>query len=405
MLISPSVTSSTMKIRLLLADHDRRTRALLRSHLNGDVGIEIVAEVGNSGDLLAATRDLKPDVVLIDETMPALAQVEPRLGHVFGGRTIVWTADDHGELYVRPLLSMPHRAPQAVGNIGDFAVIVRGVVSGEITLDGAAATKATTRVNALASYAETSAALALAREALTVQMAALEDKSAQFEFAREALGVRFEEMQQMYRSTVRALASSVELRDSYTGGHIERVCNYATALSRALDTSLMAEELVFGYVLHDIGKLAIPDSILLKPGALTEREREIVKTHTTEGARLISEVPFLHAALPLVRNHHERYDGRGYPDGLAGNEIPLVARVFTLADTLDAMTTDRPYRTAMTLERSVEELRKGAGSQFDPNVVAVFTEVVAIDEAFAGLRAGVVPGRARTSSDKLQLTA
>jgi ribonuclease P protein subunit RPR2 len=200
-------------------------------------------------------------------------------------------------------------------------------------------------------------------------------------------------MRANYRATVEALTNAVELRDEYTGGHVRRVCDYSLALARLVAPALSEEPFVFGYMLHDIGKLAIPDAVLLKPGSLTEAEYELVKTHTTLGAGYIARIPFLLPALAVVRSHHERWDGGGYPDGLEGDAIPLIARIFTVADSLDAMTTDRPYRVAKSLEEALAEFDRCAASQFDPAMVRALRWVVEQDRAFSMLRAGVVPGR------------
>lgn len=219
------------------------------------------------------------------------------------------------------------------------------------------------------------------------------ESSARLEFALESLHAQLVELQETHVGTVEALAGAVELRDEYTGGHITRVRAYSLALARVVDPSLASDDHASAYMLHDIGKLAIPDSVLLKPGALTDEEFEIVKLHTTAGAHYVEAIPFLRHMTPLVRSHHERWDGGGYPDGRAETEIPLVARIFAVADALDAMTTDRPYRRAQGFEVACEEIRRCSGTQFDPTVVEAFTVVAEEDEAFADLRAGVVPGR------------
>lgn len=219
------------------------------------------------------------------------------------------------------------------------------------------------------------------------------ESSARLEFALESLHAQLAELQETHVGTVEALAGAVELRDEYTGGHIARVRAYSLALARMVEPSLASDEHASAYMLHDIGKLAIPDSVLLKAGALTDEEFEIIKHHTTAGAHYVEAIPFLRHMTPLVRSHHERWDGGGYPDGRAGTEIPLVARIFAVADTLDAMTTDRPYRRAQSFEVACEEIRRCSGTQFDPAVVEAFMVVAEKDEAFADLRAGVVPGR------------
>ncbi len=187
---------------------------------------------------------------------------------------------------------------------------------------------------------------------------------------------RSHELSRSYMATVRALANAVEARDAYTGKHAERVAAYGIEIARALGIeSPDAPEIEFGFLLHDIGKVAIPDAILYKPGALTREERELMARHPTIGADIIRGIGFLQDAAKVVRSHHERWDGTGYPDGLRGEEIPIAARVFAVADVFDALTTDRPYRPALTLDESRRMIVLGSGSQFDPSVVSAFNSI------------------------------
>ncbi|HEX2409696.1 MAG TPA: HD-GYP domain-containing protein [Solirubrobacteraceae bacterium] len=184
---------------------------------------------------------------------------------------------------------------------------------------------------------------------------------------------RAQELRRSYKATVRALSNAVEARDAYTGKHAERVTAYGIALAEAigLDT-ITAPGLEFGFLLHDVGKLAVPDAILFKPEPLSEEEFSLVAQHPVIGSEILRDVDFLGDGKLVVRHHHERWDGDGYPDRLAGDAIPLAARVFAVADALDALTTDRPYRRATRFSRAREEIRDNSGSQFDPEVVAAF---------------------------------
>jgi len=179
-----------------------------------------------------------------------------------------------------------------------------------------------------------------------------------------------------YEATVRALAGAVEARDAYTGKHAERVAAYGLEIGRAhgLDTDDEAQ-VEFGFLLHDIGKVAISDAILHKPGRLTASEREQMRRHPVIGEQIVGGIDFLGDARQVVRSHHERWDGAGYPDRLAGEEIPLPARVFAVADTLDALTSDRPYRAAASFAHAREVIAAGAGTQFDPDVARTFAEI------------------------------
>jgi response regulator RpfG family c-di-GMP phosphodiesterase len=183
-------------------------------------------------------------------------------------------------------------------------------------------------------------------------------------------------LQDAYRETVLALARALESKDGATGAHSERVRRYAAELAKAVDDSLLREpSLEYGFILHDVGKIGIPDTLLSKPEPLTDADRRVLETHTVLGEQMVGHAALLRGeGARVVRSHHERWDGRGYPDGLAGEEIPLGARVFSVADTLDAMTSDRPYRKAGRWEDAVTEIVDQAGWQFDPSVVEAFRD-------------------------------
>jgi ribonuclease P protein subunit RPR2 len=188
-----------------------------------------------------------------------------------------------------------------------------------------------------------------------------------------------------YMATVRALANAVEARDAYTGHHAERVAAYGLELARAGRLELADDpQTEFGFLLHDVGKVAVPDAILFKPAPLTGEERVLMERHPVIGSEILREIDFLGDAKLVVRHHHERWDGRGYPDGLAGEEIPQAARVFAVADTLDALTTARPYRPAGSFADARRIIRAGVGAQFCPECVAALEAVP--DERFEELR-------------------
>jgi HD-GYP domain-containing protein (c-di-GMP phosphodiesterase class II) len=176
----------------------------------------------------------------------------------------------------------------------------------------------------------------------------------------------------------RALASALELKDSYTGGHAERVTLMAVRLSEAalLDDAIPSETLEAGFLLHDVGKIGIPDSILNKPASLTDAERRVLNTHPILGERIVAPLGFPDGIRQIIRHHHERWDGLGYPDGLAGHNIPGAARLFSIADSIDAMTSIRPYRRPVTFEDALDEVMAKAGTQFDPHLAALAREVL-----------------------------
>ena len=199
---------------------------------------------------------------------------------------------------------------------------------------------------------------------------------------------RTEELRRSYASTVRALANAVEARDAYTGKHAERVAAYGIVLARAVGLEVAdAPEIEFGFLLHDIGKVAVPDAILFKSSGLTDAEYALIARHPVIGWEILREIDFLGDAKLVVRHHHERWDGEGYPHRLAGEDIPLAARVFAVADTLDALTTNRPYRPASSFAEAREIIGAAGGTQFDPAVVAALRELP--DSQFEAIRADI----------------
>ena len=193
-------------------------------------------------------------------------------------------------------------------------------------------------------------------------------------FGRELRRAR--ELERSYFHTVRALAAAVEAKDDYTGGHIQRVHEIGLLLAKAVAPDEADNpQLAYGFLLHDIGKLAVPDAVLKKPGPLTDSEWMLMRRHPEAGARILDAVPFLDRAVDVVLHHHERWDGRGYPEGLQEDGIPLWARIFAVADTVDAITSTRPYRRGRPLEDAVEEIVARAGTQFDPECANALAEI------------------------------
>jgi putative nucleotidyltransferase with HDIG domain len=225
--------------------------------------------------------------------------------------------------------------------------------------------------------------IAQLRSELALQQARAIDKERQL--ARYAADLRetfkqerkrTQELHKSYMATVRALANAVEARDAYTGKHAERVAAYALLIAHAAGLDLAHDrEIEFGFLLHDVGKVAVPDAILFKPGRLTPEERLVIEQHPVTGHQIVREIDFLGQARDVIRHHHERFDGTGYPDRLAGEAIPLSARVFAVADVLDALTTERPYRLASSIAQAREMIVAGSGSQFDPAIIAAFGEI------------------------------
>jgi ribonuclease P protein subunit RPR2 len=176
-----------------------------------------------------------------------------------------------------------------------------------------------------------------------------------------------------YRQTLEALGRAVDRRDGMTGGHCVRVAEYSRILGQRIIGPKPQElqVLEYGALLHDIGKIAVPDAILQKNGPLTDDEWSVMRQHPCLGYEILYGIAFLSDALPIVLHHHERFDGTGYPDGLKGENVPLGARIFSVADAFDAMTADRHYRQALSLDQAMSELHDNSGTQFDPEVIAV----------------------------------
>ncbi|MCA1841042.1 MAG: HD-GYP domain-containing protein [Actinomycetota bacterium] len=216
-------------------------------------------------------------------------------------------------------------------------------------------------------------------------------KSQLLVFAREISGVYqrerkqaarlnqlMDELRDDYLAIIQTLALTVEAKDEYTRYHLERCREYGMALASAIDPGLATAELQYGFLLHDVGKIGVPESILTKAGPLTLEEMRVMRTHPLIGVQIVSPMRRIlnDTTIDVIRYHHERFDGEGYPDRLKGEDIPLGARIFSVVDAFDAMTTDRPYRQALSFEEAVTRLQAGAGTQFDPNVVRSFADLM-----------------------------
>lgn len=201
-----------------------------------------------------------------------------------------------------------------------------------------------------------------------------------------------EETAEAHRETIEALASSLDLRERETSLHSKRVQEYALLLADRMgrkDTGLR-ESLEMGALLHDVGKIGVPDGVLLKKGGLTAEEWDMVRCHPEFGASLLKRIPFLSGAREIVQSHHEKYDGSGYPSGLKGGSIPIGARIFAVVDVFDALTTDRPYKAALSYRSAADSLAIGRGTHFDPAVIDAFLKIPYRDLAEIASRNGVV---------------
>jgi putative nucleotidyltransferase with HDIG domain len=338
-------------MRLLLVDDDAGFRSLLRATFEAvDMDVE---EAENAAEALSSIRGRPPDVVVLDVQMPGQSGLElcsalkddPRtrdIGIVLLTGSEGGTSDSAIEVGADAFLLKPFSPLELL------AIVER--LAGGLHATPFRSQNARGEEEQLLLYARD------LRHLLEIER-----------------GQRIL-LESAYRDTVAALASALESKDTGTRAHSQRVQRYAVELAHALGASFVDELGVeYGYLLHDVGKIGIPDKILQKPGPLTDAERRLMQTHTVLGEQMLGGIAFFEGeALTVVRSHHERWDGKGYPDGIAGEEIPLGARVFAVADTLDAMTSNRPYRAALDWSTAEEEIAGLAGKQFDPQVVGAF---------------------------------
>ena len=188
-------------------------------------------------------------------------------------------------------------------------------------------------------------------------------------------------LRESYEASLTMLANAIEARDRYTRGHVERVTAYAVILAKHLGwQGKRLEELRFGAILHDIGKIHVQETTLCKDGPLNPDEWEEIRQHPVTGSSMVKDIPYLVPAIPAIRNHHECWDGSGYPDGLAREEIPIMARIVSVGDAFDAITTNRAYRNASSIHSAYDEILEGSGKYYDPTVVSAFTRAWEIGE-------------------------
>ena len=341
-------------MRVLLVDDDAKLRTLLRTTFEVfDIDVE---EAESAAAAERSVREFQPDVVVLDVRMPGMDGLE----------------------FCRQLKADP-------ANDGLGVVLLTGSDGG--TQEAAAEVGADVFLRKPFSPLQLLAAverLAGKKYGVPFRGARTDEPEEQLLlYARDLRHVLEIEkgqralVQSAYRETVMALASALESKDTGTRDHSQRVQQYAIELAREIDPDLLEDpSSEYGFLLHDVGKIGIPDRILQKPKPLTPAEQRLMQTHTVLGEQVLSGVAFFHGeGLRVVRSHHERWDGSGYPDGLAGTDIPLSARVFAVADALDAMTSDRPYRQARPWVDAGRELVQEGGRQFDPEVVSAFVGI------------------------------
>ncbi|MBA2333154.1 MAG: response regulator [Actinobacteria bacterium] len=336
-------------MRLLLVDDDQGFRTLLRTTFEA-VAVE-VSEAGSAAQATLAIRNERPDVVVLDVGMPVTdgitfcrtLKADPETRDL--GVVLLTGRDDVDDLGgADAILLKPFRPLELLA-------VVERVAGGHRT-----------QVPRVAQPQS-------GEEQLLLYARDLRDVM-ELERSQRSL------LESAYLQTVSALTSALETKDTRTRQHSQRVQRYAIELARVVDPELASDQSAeYGFLLHDIGKIGIPDQILGKPSALNEVEWRLMKSHTVLGAQMLGGIAFLDGlGVGIVRSHHERWAGGGYPDGLAGEEIPIGARIFAVADALDAITNHRPYRDAQSWRAAHREILIESGKQFDPDVVDAFRD-------------------------------
>lgn len=377
--------------RILLVDDDRRVRQLVGLTLPADDYELSFAEDGS--DAIRAAQQLHPDLILLDYAMPGIHGVDVCMAirsDPSTARTPIIMLTGHGDDEIRQrsvaagangFLTKPFSPLSLEETIRALLGATQLAAAGQAA--GPGQTTATViseprpvvrRAPAMRGQAPAAPSPSPIRRPSPVRGGGRLPST--FQQSVSGPDRRYAELNDTFLSTIEALATALELRGAEVEGHAQRVSVYTVAAARRMGVDEdEIEQIRWGAILHDVGMICVPDSILLKAGQLHPEEWALVRKHPEHGARLLGHIPGLGAALSIVRFHHERFDGAGYPLGLRGTAIPLGARIFAVADALDAITTDRPYRPTRTWERARVELLQGRGSHFDPTVVDAFLEI------------------------------
>lgn len=325
-------------LKVMIAEQHRTVAQSLARIVSALGDAEVAAEVHNADDALSVATKLAPDVAIVDlELSPSRSLIQDLRACSPTTRIVVMTDRMSG----------------------DPDVLVRALASGAV---GAIYKEASLDQLARALTSSSPDTTVLSDQAADVLVGSYLDA--------------LSEKRSRAMATIEALAVALEARDTGTGEHVHRVTNLAKACMERIDHDLAHnEEVVFGFLLHDVGKIGVPDSVLRKSAPLSRREWKLMHRHPELGVRIVKPIGFSDAATDVILHHHERWNGRGYPSGLSGDQIPLTARAFAVADAYDAMTSDRPYRRATSESRALEIISSRAGTDYDPDVVRVFIDL------------------------------
>jgi len=343
-------------VKILVVDDDASTRENLKEILSLEGYQVYTAE--NGKEALEMLSHLNPDIMVVDLFMPELDGISLCKIVKNNAETV-----DIGIILITAANDIDSRIKGLAGGADDF--LNKPFLIPELKARIASLSKIKKYRDFLKNYQNL-----LERE--------VEKKTSELQKLYLQLQIAYNEIKDLSLEIIYRLAKAAEFKDEYTGFHIQRIGFYSTKIAEHLGLSKEQVELIkYSSPLHDIGKLRIPDHILLKPGPLTKDEWEIMKTHTIMGAKILegSKIKYLKAAEKIALLHHEKWDGTGYPYGLKGKKIPLFARIVSIADVFDALTSDRPYRKAFSVEEAFEIIKNESGKHFDPELVEIFLKI------------------------------
>ncbi len=358
---------------ILLADDDRRIQQLVGITLDGDDFQLCYAKDGR--DAIKVAREVQPDVVLLDYQMPELSGVEVcralRAESATEQTAIVMLTGQGGDAL---------RDSAYAAGVDDFLTKPFSPLALEQKIRAMLARKPRSKAAARGWQAPTEMQTPGVENSTTpaghMTRAQLMLYASDLNQSMRQLRRAHAELRTSYLSTIEALATALELRDTATQGHCSRVTRYTLAAARHMGCEPdELEQIQWGSLLHDVGKIGVPDAVLLKPAPLLPSEWQLMLQHPELGYDMLRTIPFLSQALAIVRFHHERFDGGGYPLGIAGQAIPFGARLFAVADTVDAITVDRPYRAARSWDFARDEVARSRGTQFDPVITVAYLEI------------------------------